>query len=48
MTKYVFPWQKILIFFENEIFLPKSKIAYIAKWSHVESQPYAAGVQGPL
>ena len=48
MTKYVFPWQKILIFFENEIFLPKLKIANVAKWSHVESQPYAAWVKGPL
>ena len=35
-------------FFENEIFLPKPKIANVAKWSHVESQPYAAGVKGPL
>ena len=35
-------------FFENEIFLPRPKIATVAKWSHVESQLHAAGVQGPL
>ena len=33
-------------FFENEIFLQRPKIANVAKWSHVESQPDAAGVQG--
>ena len=42
----LFSWQKILIFFENEVSLPKPKIANAAKWSHVESQPYAAAVQG--
>ena len=31
-------------FFENEIFLPRPKIANVAKWSHVESQPYVARV----
>ena len=35
-------------FFENEIFLPRPKIANVAKWNHVQSQPCAAGVQGPL
>ena len=35
-------------FFENEIFLPRPKIATVAKWSHVESQLHAAGVQGLL
>ena len=33
-------------FFENEIFLPRPMIANVAKWNHVQSQPYAAGVQG--
>ena len=34
-------------FFENEIFLPRPKIVNVAKWNHVQSQPYAVGVQGP-
>ena len=48
MTKYVSFHEKDSDFFENEIFLPRPIIANVAKWNHVQSQSYAAGVQGPL
>ena len=35
-------------FFENEIFLPRPQIASVVKRNHLQSQPYAAGVQEAL
>ena len=42
MTNMCLSMTKDSDFFENEIFLPRPKIANVAKWNHVQSQPYAA------